>query len=192
MITLYTGRPGSGKSLDVVYDIKGAIFRGKTVVSNVMINRLGLPGRGRTIYLSRGVLTPRNIIDSVAPNYPYKEGRYLLVIDECQLIFNARSWQKNSAEGWVEFFTQHRKIGFDIILITQYDTMIDKQIRQCVEYEVEHRRASRFGLIGWVVSLLCGDFLRIKRWYGQKEIISRSFYRGGKRLYNLYDTSAIF
>lgn len=192
MITLYTGRPGSGKSLDVVYDIKGAIWRGKTVVSNVLFNRLGLPGCGRAVYLSRLALKPSAIIDSVPPNKPYKEGRYLLIIDECQLIFNARSWQKNSVDGWIDFFTQHRKLGFDVILITQYDTMIDKQIRQCCEYEVEHRRASRFGIVGWIISLICGEFVRIKRWYGQKDIISRSFFRGGRRMYSLYDTSAIF
>lgn len=192
MITLYTGRPGSGKSLDVMYDIKGALYRSKIVVSNVLINRFGLPGRGKTVYLSRGVLNPKRIKDSVPANDPYKEGRYLLVIDECQLIFNSRSWQKNSADGWIEFFTQHRKLGFDVILITQYDTMIDKQIRQCVEYDVEHRRVSRFGVISWFFGLVLGDFVRIKRWYGQKEIISRSFFRGGKRLYDLYDTSAIF
>ena len=36
------------------------------------------------------------------------------------------------------FFSQHRKLGFNIILITQSDRMLDKQIRSLVEDEVKH------------------------------------------------------
>lgn len=192
MIKLYVGRPGSGKSLDSIQDIRCAIRRGKIVVSNFWLNRLGLPGAGKYVYLSKRVLTPDNIVDNIPLDKAYKEGRYLLVLDECQLLFNARDWQRNSSAGWVQFMTQHRKLGFDIILIVQHEDMIDKQIRNCVDFVVEHRKVSRFGPAAWLMSVVLGGYLRIVRYYGQDSVISRSFFRGGRRLYDLYDTSAIF
>lgn len=66
-----------------------------------------------------------------------REGKGLLILDEAQLVFNSRDFQKNMP--WIEFFTQHRKLGWNIILIAHHIHMIDKQIRPLVEIETRFR-----------------------------------------------------
>ena len=46
---------------------------------------------------------------------------------------NCRDFGRKDRNAWVTFFSQHRKLGFNIILITQSDRMLDKQIRSLVE-----------------------------------------------------------
>ena len=53
----------------------------------------------------------------------------MIVIDEAQCIFNSRDWngkgivhsalkkQPDSRMDWIKFFSQHRKFGFNVILI---------------------------------------------------------------------------
>lgn len=187
MVTCYTGKPGSGKTLDCMIDIDCALRRGKYVMCNFAIN---VPYFYK--YVSSNDICPDVIIKWFnGLKRTGKEGEFLLVIDECQTIFNSRSWVSNSKKGWIEFFTQHRKLGFDVILICQNADMIDKQIRACIEYEVMHRRYSRFGLIGWVFSLLFGDYIRLKKWFGLKDILSRESFRGNKKIYGMYDTNEL-
>ena len=76
------------------------------------------------------------------------EDQILLVIDESQLIFNARDWQKAGREKWLSFFSQHRKYGYHIILVAQFDRMIDRQIRSLIEYEYVHRKVGNYGIKG--------------------------------------------
>ena len=59
----------------------------------------------------------------------------MVIIDECQIIFNCRDFGRKDRGAWVTLFSQHRKLGFNFILITQNDRMLDKQIRALVETE---------------------------------------------------------
>ena len=73
----------------------------------------------------------------------------MVVVDECSSIWNARDWNntinKSSRMDWLKFFVQHRKLGYNfILLITQNDRQIDKQIRSLIEYEVTHRKVNNF------------------------------------------------
>lgn len=47
------------------------------------------------------------------------EKQTLIILDECQIIFNPRSWNRKDRLKWIEFFTVHRHYGFEIILVTQ-------------------------------------------------------------------------
>lgn len=123
-------------------------------------------------------------------NHPFREGRLLLVIDECQLMFNAREWDAKGRKEWLSFFTQHRKYGYDVILIAQFDRMIDRQIRSLIEYEQIHRKVSNFGFWGQLFSLCAGGklFVAVKVWYPMKERVGSEFFRADKKYYSLYDT----
>jgi len=123
-----------------------------------------------------------------------KEGSILLVIDECQLLFNAREWQQSGRARWLSFFTQHRKLGYDIILIAQFDRMIDRQIRSLIEYEYIHRKMSNFGWQGFLMSLVFGGktFIAVKRWYPLGEKIGSEIFHARKSLYRIYDSYATF
>jgi zona occludens toxin (predicted ATPase) len=126
---------------------------------------------------------------------PVREGEITLVIDECQMIFNARSWDAKGREAWNKFFTLHRHFGYDIILIAQFDRMIDRQIRSLIEYEQVHRKVTNLGWRGWLLCALMLSptlFVSVKMWYPMKERIGSEFFKAKKKYYQLYDTYAIF
>lgn len=196
MIYLYTGTPGSGKSLDTARMIKGQLFLKRPVICNFPISDK-VKNYEYFTYKTNEELTVDYLTDFARKYFKknrVKEGQLTLVIDECQMLFNSRDWAKKDRAGWNRFFQIHRHFGYDVVLITQFDTMIDKQIRSLVEYEIIHRKASNFGLKGYFLQLLFlapSLFVRIKYWYPVKERIDSQFFRGSKKLYALYDTYAL-
>lgn len=198
MIYLYSGTPGSGKSLHQAKDIYNWLRRGKTCIANFDIDVSKIPKcKGNFIYLDNEYLRPETLIKFSKvyfSTHQFKEGRLRVYIDECQLLFNAREWNITGRKEWLSFFTQHRKYGFDIYLIAQFDRMIDRQIRSLIEYEVIHRKASNFGTIGTLVSLFTGGnlFVAVTMWYPMKEKIESQWFRANKKFYSLYDTYNTF
>jgi hypothetical protein len=196
MISLYSGTPGSGKSLHCARTIKNWSRLGYPVIGNFPVD-LSMHKRAAYTYCPNDEMTPDFLINysrqrfgSKAP----KEGSILLVIDECQLLFNAREWQQNGRAKWLSFFTQHRKLGYDIILIAQFDRMIDRQIRSLIEYEFIHRKMSNFGWQGKLMSLFFGGktFIVVKMWYPLHEKIGSEIFHARKNLYRIYDSYATF
>lgn len=86
------------------------------------------------------------------------------------------------------FFAEHRHLGYDIILISQNDRMLDRQIRSLIEYNYIHRKVSQFGICGKILGLIMGQFVFVRVWYPLKEKISAEFFRGDRKLYNFYDS----
>ena len=119
-----------------------------------------------------------------------REDYILLVLDEAQLLFNARQWQKNDQQGWISFYTQHRKFGFRVILVAQFDRMLDRQIRSLIEYEYIHRKVSNFGIYGKIFSAFALGklFVAVEMWYPLKERVGSDFFIARPGLYRLYDT----
>lgn len=207
MIELYTGTPGSGKSLHCAKIIYNRINRGKTVIANFDINLtiFNKKGRGRRkigefIYLDNSELSPDILMEYAVNNHRrstsghISEGQTLLVIDECQILFNSRDWQAKDRMKWATFFTQHRKYGFNIILITQFDRLIDRQIRSLVEYQVIHRKASNYKTLGFFIGLLFKGnvFVAVTQWYGVREKIDSEFFVLCRKYARLYDSYKIF
>lgn len=204
MITLYSGTPGSGKSLHLAKDVSYWLTHCNVVIiSNFEINREAIKGRkkGKYIYCDNSRLTPERIFDFCARynKHYYKnkkrvEGRFILLLDEAQLLFNAREWQVKNRGNWLRFFTEHRKVLLDIYLICQFDRMLDRNIRACIEYECIHRKVSNYGTFGFFVGLLFGGniYVYIKKWYPLKMKVESQFFIGRKKFFNVYDTYAIF
>ena len=197
MIDLYSGTPGSGKSLHLASYIYFALRRGEPVVSNVQINTSCVKKHCVFNYIDTFSLDPAALIDfsrSYWDGNTVKEDKILLVIDECQLIFNAREWSKAGRSDWLAFFTQHRKYGYHVILVAQFDHMIDKQIRSLIEYEYIHRKVSNYGVKGKFLSLFMGGhvFVSVKVWYPMSEKVSSEFFHARKKFFKLYDTFAVF
>lgn len=197
MIELYSGTPGSGKSLHVAKVIASRLRSfDRFVIGNFSINRDAVKcSKGFYIYCCNDRLDPFRLVRfSVSLSRHLgrrlKEGEILLVIDEAQLIFNPRDWQKTRSSGWLSFFTQHRHYGFDVILIAQHDRMIDRQVRCLFEYEVVHRKVRNAGSFGLILSLLFGGhlFVAINRWYPIKEKIDSSFFVGTSKYFSFYDS----
>lgn len=198
MIYLYSGTPGSGKSLHTARVIYQSLKVGIPVVANFEINTEKIKRKkSEFVFVENYKLTPEYLID-YAMRYSdgkrIKEGSLLLVIDECQLIFNAREWNVKGRSGWLSFFTQHRKFGYDVILVAQFDRMIDRQIRSLIEYEQVHRKVSNYGTGGKILSFLSGGslFVSVKVWYPMKEKVGSEFFKARKQYYSLYDTYNTF
>lgn len=203
MIELYTGTPGSGKSLHCAKEIYGKIVRKKNVIANFDINTSVFhkkKKKGLFVYLDNSDMNPELLMD-LALSYHKRnvnghivEHQSLLVIDECAIMFNSRDWQAPDRMKWAIFFQQHRKYGYDIILITQFDRLIDRQIRSVVEYEVIHRKVSNFQAIGFLLGLFFKGniFVAVTKWYQVNERMSSEFFVLLPKYAQLYDSYKIF
>lgn len=203
-IYLYSGTPGSGKSLHAAQDMSDYLRCKKLpVVGNFDLNP-DTKGYERFTYCGNADMTPSYLVDFAARywrDHRFREDNILLVLDECQILFNSRDWNSKGSDGkdnarqdWLKFFSQHRKYGYKIIFIAQFDRMIDRQIRALVEYEFKHRKLGNFGWKGKVMTFFTmGElFCCFQEFYGNHERIGSSFMRARKSLYRMYDSYATF
>ena len=98
------------------------------------------------------------------------EHQAIIVLDECQELFNSRSWNRQDRLEWCSFFRQHGKYGYDVYLISQDDKVIDKQIRNILQYEFEHRCVNNYKFFGKLLGIMAGGklFCCVQRMYGVK------------------------
>lgn len=201
MISLYSGTPGSGKSLHLASRLLNWMrYKDAPIIGNFPCDFDCIRNpRGSYLYIDNSELTVERLIN-FSRNYAQyigrkpKEGEILLVIDECQIMFNSRDWGQKDRADWCSFFTQHRKLGYEIVLVAQFDRMLDRQIRSLIEYEWIHRKVSNFGIQGKIMSLLFGGklFVAVKVWYPMKEKVGSEFFMYKKRYSAIYDTYALF
>ena len=158
MIYLYSGTPGSGKSLDlarILYNNKDSYF----IVN--FPTTLQKEHNRHIFYISDwNKVTPDELAkfsEKYFKNHKFKEGAITIIIDEAQIYFNSREWSKSNRLDWLRFFTNHRHFGFDIILACQNSMMLDRQIRNLIEIEVIHRKINNMGAGG--LSLVFGCLL---------------------------------
>ncbi len=198
MIVLYSGTPGSGKSLHAAKEIRSRLHQKqrKIIIGNFYFNTAAVKKcRGVYLYVPNDRLTPARLL-KFARHYAQhigrrlREGELQLFIDEAQLLFNSREWELVRASGWLSFFSQHRHYGYDVMLMAQFDRMLDRQVRSLIEYDVIHRKVMRAGKIGFLVGLLTGGnlYVAVECWYPIREKTGSAFFFGGKRLFALYDS----
>lgn len=190
MIYFYSGTPGSGKSLHSARDIYNKLFLKKgDVIANFPINMdiyNKKKKKGKFLYKPNHELSPQFFLDYAKENHVYgKESQTLVVIDECQLIFNPRQWNDKNRLEWINFFTQHRHYGYNFILVSQFDRLVDRQIRSLFEYEVKHRKVNNFkgGKL-----FPFATFIAINVWYGINEKIDSEMFLYSKKYASMYDT----
>lgn len=211
MIELYSGTPGSGKSFHATEKIYYRLRAGKNVICNYDIsinacrqnffqywgtrlfkrNVLGSKSIGSFEYHSNNDLTVEYLKEYARKHHKSrKEGQTLVVIDECGIMFNPRTFAQGDRLKWIEFLSLHRHYGYDFILISQSDRMLDRQIRAFIEYEHRHRKANNFGFGGMLISLLTHStfFVDVKLWYGLREKVGCDWLRYSGRIASLYDT----
>lgn len=191
-ISLYVGTPGSGKSLHAAEDAVNALFAGKTVVCNYGMNfsRYRKVRSSRFFEIPDDELTPSRLIDIARSGFkPGREGQGLCIIDEASILFNCREFSRADRAAWVRFFAQHRKFGWDVILITQFDRAIDRQIRALVEFLVMHRRFDNMGAYGALFRLLrIPVFVTITYWYQLRHKCKTKFSFLDKKVASVYNS----
>ena len=211
MIYLYSGTPGSGKSLHVAHDIVSKLSRGQRVIANFPINEklisrnflgnlLKKDGKyfnkkiGDFVYKDNSDLTVDFLVRYAQTHHRKgKEGQTLLVIDECSVLFNPREYMKSDRLKWIKFFQMHRHLGYNVILISQTDRLIDRQIRTFIEYDVKHRKANNYGSIGFIFTVLrLPLFIAVTYWYGVREKCGVDFFTYRKKYSRIYDSFVAF
>lgn len=200
MITLYSGTPGSGKSYHAARDIMQRFNRGGGLIANfpVSIPDGVKPKKElRFSYWDNSEITTSRLAAYAAQYHQLGvEGQTLVVIDEAQVIFNCREFKAADRLEWVKFFSQHRKLGFDVLLIAQNDRMIDRQIRMLIETEVRHRKLNNYGAGGFLLSLFTGRstwFIALTYWYGgNKLMMDRQMIRYSSKVASVYDSYRLF
>lgn len=196
-IRLFSGTPGSGKSYHAACEIfRWLRFKDRGLICNFPLNGkiLKKKQKCRFDYVENRNLTVQYLMDYAAIYHKFGvERQTLVIIDEAQILFNARSFASKDRQEWCTFFSQHRKYGFDFILIAQYDRMLDRQIRCLLEYEVRHRKLNNYGIGGFFLSAFTGFstwFVAIEYWYGGNNLkldSSMLMFRQSKAdIYNSY------
>ena len=223
MIDLYCGVPGSGKSCTALFDGIHHLLDGGVLATNFRLvpdwaERLA----DRSIQIKIGRKKRQDFIDDITSRCFFlgseqsifqlaeitpelargkfknqKEGKSLVILDECQFYFNSREWAKN--RGFLEIFTQHRKMKLDFILIAHNIEMIDKQIRFLVEYETFFRNFTRVKLPIPFLSIKLSPypcFLAIRQYSnmgGNTAMKAKTWIQPlNKRIADLYNTLEIF
>lgn len=196
---LYSGTPGSGKSLHMAKDIYWHLKMHRAVICNFEINTQLFKDCDSFFYVPNDELNPERVMQICKEwfkDHKFKEGAISLYIDEAQTIFNSRAdWKTQERSNWVKFFTQHRKLGLNVYVIAQMHEMIDKQIRSLTEYEVHHRKVNNVGWFGKCVSLVMLGHpvtCAVTKWYGQRMRLGAEWFIGTSKYYRLYDTFKIF
>lgn len=194
MIYLYTGTPGSGKSLHVIKDIVNKLKSGGNVISNfpIDVDRIKVKkGKlGEFIYKPNQDLTVDFLMDYAKNKHiKGKEAQTLIIVDEAQGKFNSRDFRDKDRKEFNYFFTIHRHLGYNVILITQADRLLDRQIRCLVEYEVKHRKINNFKFFRYIP---IKTFICITYWYGVRSILEREMFLFNKKIASLYDSYALF
>lgn len=198
MITLVTGKIGSGKTLYTVGEIVKHVGRGGLVFSNIEIvhaelvkvvsKRFGvvpLPEQVRKINLVEDQAWHKQILWGT-PDLPV-----LVVLDEIHLFFNARDWAKTQAlhRDMLSFLSQSRKACVDVMFIAQVATTLEKQFRVQCEWEFYCRNLSdiQLPLVG---RLPFRRLLLVQRDQESDKPVNRFLRKYDTELFPVYDTRA--
>lgn len=191
-ITLYTGSPGSGKSLDCTEKIIFNLENGVNVISNYDISIDHKKIKGKLYVKTDEEITVNYLINFAKKNHiKGKENQTLIVLDEAQLKFNSRAWQDKSRVAWNKFFTVHRHLGYEIILATQKDTFLDSQLRGLIEYEVIHKNIKKSKL-GLIFPFMPNWFVSITYWYQSRMKVNVRYFLLKKKVIAAYDSYIMF
>ncbi len=133
-----------------------------------------------------------------------REGRGLMILDEAHEWLNARMWdidhsgQKLSREDSVQnrlkvvkFFALHRKLGWDVDLVTQSEKRLDNQVRDNFEYHTHLKNMRKFKIWGVLPIVPFNWFWAITDWHASGgERVGIKSYLLVKRVADQYDTMA--
>jgi hypothetical protein len=167
----------------------------KTVIANFPINtdmltQGGKKKIGEFIYLTNDQLTVDFLLEYAQNHHKAgREGQSLIVIDEAGIMFNSRDYASSDRKDWLWFMSLHRHFGYNIIMASQHDRMIDRQMRYFIEYNHIHRKANNFKFIGFLLTLLrIPLFISVQYWYALRLRCSSDIFVFRKKDGKLYDT----
>ncbi|MBN8781352.1 zonular occludens toxin domain-containing protein [Thiobacillus sp.] len=206
-VYIITGKLGAGKSLVAVGRIYDYLQRGCPVATNLDLYFRYLADKPGSM-ASALRLPDHPTIDDMkvigSGNDTYDEDKNgLIVLDEGGTWFNSRGWADKTRQALIDWLLHSRKLGWDVIILVQDITLIDKQVQTALaEHVVYCRRMDK------VTVPVLG---KLSRWFGFKPMTFPKMHLGivkygtslhslvvdkwwymGKRFYRAYDTKQIF
>ena len=109
MIKAYVGLPGTGKTLNMVYDLMQLMVQGRRVISNTPIQFVYKKKEYSAEYVGRDTEFQRKI---------FTERNCILAIDEASIFFPSAFWNQLRGE-YIMKFAQTRKYQMDIFYTSQ-------------------------------------------------------------------------
>lgn len=208
-VHIVTGKLGNGKTLAAVGRIRDYLNEGRRVATNLDLYMENFRDeKNRNIHVVRLPDKPSvDDLEALGLGYDgkgYRENKFgLLVLDECGTWFNSRNWNDKSRKDVNDWFLHARKKRWDVILIIQDISLLDKQAREALaEYTVFCRRLDnlRIPIISPLIKMVTGFNPTLPRVhvgivkYGDNATYptaDRWWYRGDD-LFKLYDTQQVF
>lgn len=199
MIKLFSGTPGSGKSYHAVDIAVTHMKYGRNVITNFPMDsdlfytgrgKKKKPFKGKYIYMPNDQFDKDFLIKFALENHKKGvEGSTTIIIDEAQQIFNPREFQRADRMPWNNFFSIHRHMGYNVILVTQNDRLLDRQIRCLIEYEFKHKVLNNHK---WFKLLPFKCFIVTEYWHGLREKLSTNLVPFKKSIARYYDSYTMF
>lgn len=199
MVSLHTGKMGSGKSHEAASKIVLKLSRGGYVYTNIRLNFDSVAELVRLRHRRR--IRPEQIryIDLIdderwhqAIEWGVQGEPVLLVLDEIHLWFNARDWAKTEKlhRGMLDFLSQTRKAAIDIVFICQSATLLEKQFRVQAEWEFYFRSFQDiyvpiFGKLPFRLRLM------VQKDVENDKVIRRKIGSYDRAIFGTYDTAAM-
>ena len=205
-----TGKMGSGKGLIGVAQIDDYLQRGRRIATNcdLFLHNL-LPKTDKSARVTRFPDHPsiEDLYSIGSANETYDESKNgLIVFDECVKWLNTRNYRdkeyKDHRMQFIEWIVHTRKLGWDVYLLVQDVSVLDKQIRDLViEHIVYCRRTDKMQIpyIGFIFR-----FFGVERilpqvhigavYYGMDRNAIRvdTWISYGSKYYSAYDTKQRF
>lgn len=144
-VYLVEGGMGEGKGIYAAYRASQYYRHGLRVASNYPFDTYYL-GRDCENVIDCLPICPRmealNALGSGAADKDSLNGG--LFLDEGLLFLNAREFSRSGRTDFNKFFTQMRKLQWDVYIMVQGIDMIDSQIRALIDFHVVVKRLDRF------------------------------------------------
>lgn len=197
-VSILYGQPGTGKTTAATQKAIDYASAGRKVYANYPIDFAPITKRksSKLSNASCWVIPDRPTradLDALEGGMESEDTCALLIIDESGLWLNTRSWSSDKSRmDVIDWLTQSRKRGFDVLLIAQHPNMLDKQVRDgCIELFGRCRNMSKvkvFGLFRLPRFHICRFQFDMNP---TSPVLERFVYRGGSA-HKTYDTRKAF
>ena len=200
------GKLGGGKTLYGVDKLVNAIQDGRKCASNVDLYLTQFTGRNSSKTYYRLPDKPTKFdLECLGRGCAVgtSEDKFgILLLDECAHWFNARNWQDSSNQELIQYLLYIRKLGWEVYLLIQDESALDKQARKLfAEHVVTCRRTDRMRIpfVSFVLRYLHINVNMFKMHvatirYGSgpgAPVVGTDIYRGFDK-YNCYNTNQVF
>ena len=201
------GKLGTGKTKFTVWRAQTALREGRRVASNVDLTLKNLvPELPRAYYQRIPDKPSADDLLAIGHGNPdsYDEDKNgVLILDELGSWLNSRSFQDKGRFAVIDWMIHARKLGWDVYLIVQDASMIDRQVREAlIEYQCKCMRLDKvkIPIVGGLIGMVSKKAMYMPRMHyvtarvgsGSSAIVAERWYFRGDDLHSAYDTRQIF